>query len=311
LKITQAAASSLLAELEFLLGEPLFSRSRSGTRATVSGKMLIDRARPILSNIRGAVDEIQQARDGVTGNVYVGMLPAVALTIVPLAISITRRQKPGVRVHVIEGPARPHVDSLLRGDLDLVIGRVALSQVSGLLTKIALLDAEPYEVVCRADHALARKENVGLADVVDADWILSEPGSNLADDFHATFLDASLQPPEPVVVTTSTVLRLALLESTDMLGVLTRRQAIVQQARGTLKILNVGIRPRDAPTLVLARGDTILSAAATAFVQNVRGLFCFAPAPTVTLCEPTWRQTPGRWGRNHRQCCPEIRPPRW
>lgn len=269
LHITQAAASSLLIELEFILGAPLFNRSRSGTRATTIGSMLVDRARPILRNVRTATEEIQQARDGDTGEVYVGMLHAAALTIMPLAIRITRQEKPGVRLHVIEGPTRQLIDSLLRGDLDLVVGRVALPQISGLLQKEVLL-VEPIEVVCRADHALARKDKVKLTDVLDADWILPETGSSLREDFRATFLNASLEPPEPVIVTSSTVLRLALVEASDMLGVLARRAALLQEARGNLKILNLGMIFGHAPTLLLARTDAILSPAATAFVQHVR-----------------------------------------
>ncbi|HTM77649.1 MAG TPA: LysR family transcriptional regulator, partial [Devosia sp.] len=124
LHITQAAASSLLAELEFVLGETLFSRSRSGTRSTASGRLLVERARPILSNIRSAMEAIQQARDGVAGEVHIGTLQAAAMTILPLALSIMRQQTPAVRFHVVEGPARQLIDSLLRGNLDLVIGRV-------------------------------------------------------------------------------------------------------------------------------------------------------------------------------------------
>lgn len=268
LGVTQAAASSRLAELESILGAPLFSRTRSGTRATKMGSILVSRARPILSNVRAATDEIQQIRDGQTGDLYVGILHAAALTIVPLAIGITRREKPGIRLHIIEGPTRQLLDALLRGDLDLVIGRVPPTQVSGLLQKEILL-VEPIEVVCRAGHPLAQKDKIELTDVLCADWILPETGSSLREDFRATFLNASLQPPDPVIVTSSTVLRLALVETSDMLGVLARRAALLQQARGALKILNLGLIFGHAPTLLLARGDAILPPAATAFVGHV------------------------------------------
>jgi DNA-binding transcriptional LysR family regulator len=269
LGITQAAASNLLAELEFILGTPLFSRSRSGTRPTPVGEMLIKRARPILRNVRAATDEVLQARNGDTGEVYVGMLHAAALTIVPMAIMITRREKPGIQLHVIEGPTRQLLDSLIRGDLDLVVGRVPLTQVSDLLHK-EIFHVEPMEVVCRPGHALAKREKLGLADVLDADWILPETGSTLRDDFRASFINASLQPPEPVLVTSSTVLRLALVQASDMIGVLGRRAALEQEARGMLKILNLGLIFGAAPTLLLARADAILTPAATAFAAHVR-----------------------------------------
>jgi hypothetical protein len=45
---------------------------------------------------------------------------------------------------------------------------------------------------------------------------------------------------------------------------------LLQEARGNLKILNLGMIFGHAPTLLLARTDAILSPAATAFVQHVR-----------------------------------------
>jgi DNA-binding transcriptional LysR family regulator len=125
-------------------------------------------------------------------------------------------------------------------------------------------------VVCRAGHPLAGKARIALSDVLAADWILPEAGSSLREDFRATFINASLQPPEPVIVTSSTVLRLTLLEASDMLGVLARRAALLQEERGALKILDLGLIFGHAPTLLLSRADAILSPAASAFVQHVR-----------------------------------------
>ena len=268
LKITQAAASSLLAELEFVLGAPLFSRSRSGTRPTNVGSILIERARPILSNIRAATEELQQAKGGASGDVYVGMLPVAALTIVPVAVRITREHKPNVRIHLIEGTTRQLLDALVRGDLDLIIGRVPQSQISGLIRKEYLLN-EPNELVCRVGHPLTRKK-ITLTDLANAEWILPEPGSYLWDDVRAMFFSASLDPPQPALVTSSTALRLALFETTDMIGVLTRQAARVYEARGFLKILDFKMIVEEAPTLVLSRQDSVLTPAAMAFIEHVR-----------------------------------------
>jgi DNA-binding transcriptional LysR family regulator len=269
LKITQAAASSLLTELEFILGAPLFSRSRSGTRPTNVGSILIERARPILSNIRATTEELQQAKGGASGDVFVGMLPVAALTIVPVAVRITREHKPNVRIHLIEGTTRQLLDALVRGDLDLIVGRVPQSQISGLIRKEYLLN-EPNELVCRAGHPLARKKKLQLSDLAEADWILPEPGSYLWDDVRATFSSVGLDPPQPALVTSSTALRLALFETTDMIGVLTRQTARVYEARGILKILDVKMIVEEAPTLILSRQEGVLTPAAMAFAEHVR-----------------------------------------
>jgi hypothetical protein len=61
-----------------------------------------------------------------------------------------------------------------------------------------------------------------------------------------------------------------LVQASDMIGVLGRRAALEQEARGMLKILNLGLIFGAAPTLLLARADAILTPAATAFAAHVR-----------------------------------------
>jgi hypothetical protein len=63
---------------------------------------------------------------------------------------------------------------------------------------------------------------------------------------------------------------MALVEGSDMLGVLARRAALLHERRGTLEILDLGLIFSHAPTLLLTRADAILSPAATAFVGHVR-----------------------------------------
>lgn len=269
LGITQPAASNTLQELEYILDVALFTRSRSGTEATIFGKMLVERGRSLLGNVRATAQEIVQIKNGDVGEVQVGILPASALTIVPLAIKMARENKPGITIHVIEGATQQLLPALVRGDLDMVIGRIPAAQVPEHIHRETML-AEPNEVVCRTEHRLARQAEVTLKDLAEADWILPEEGSFLRSDFRTAFIDAGLTPPEPAVLTSSTVLRMTLIETTDMLGMLTRRAALMNQGRGALTILDVELLSRSAPTLLLTRLDAIATPVASAFAGFIR-----------------------------------------
>lgn len=122
--ISQPAASSALREVEDILGVKLFTRSRTGTTATVYGKTLVRRGRILLSNVRNSVEEIMQSRSGIAGEVKVGIFPASAMTILPDAIRVVTETRPAITLRVMEGTLGQLLPPLERGELEMIIGRL-------------------------------------------------------------------------------------------------------------------------------------------------------------------------------------------
>lgn len=268
LGITQPAASNTLQELEYILDVPLFTRSRTGTEPTAFGRRLVERGRQLLSNVRATAEEVVQIKNGDVGRVSVGILPASALTIVPLAIRLAHRAKPGLTVHVIEGATGQLLPALTRGELDIVVGRIPAATIPPHIDTESLL-AEPNEIFCRAGHPLLAGRRPTLEALVDVPWILPDEGSYLRTDFRASFLEAGLVPPEPSVVTSSTILRRMLIETTDMLGMLTRRAAFMG-GEPALRVVDVPLLRHTAPTLLLTRTDAIATPVTAAFSGFIR-----------------------------------------
>jgi DNA-binding transcriptional LysR family regulator len=267
--VTQPAATNALQELEFTLGVPLFVRSKAGMKPTSFGQLLVERSRLLLSNVRAIADEIQQLKDGDTGQVVIGTLPASAMTIVPQAIILARHEKPGITLQLMEGSTAQLLPALKRGEIDVIVGRIPPIQIGEPLHYEVLI-AEPNEVVCRAGHPLASRPRLTLQDLAGSEWILPDEGSHVRTEVREAFVKAGLQPPEPVLVTSSTAVRLALLTTTDMLGVLTQRAARVNQEQGLVKILDVGLNTRIAPIVLVTRGSAVLTPATTSFIGFVR-----------------------------------------
>lgn len=267
--ISQPAASSALRELEAVLDVQLFSRTRSGSTATDFGAALVRRGRVLLANVHHSVEEIAQKKNGIAGHVRVGILPASAMTILPTVIRRTNEKWPLIVVHVMEGLLEQLLPALERGDLDLIIGRIPTRKIPDHVYFEELL-VEPNEVVCRTGHPLAKLDQVTLQDLESAKWVLPEEGTNLRADLQSAFLRAGLVPPAPEVVTSSTSLRMALIEGSDLIGVISRRAAITTQARGFIKMLDVTFLSPTPPTMLLYMAGVSPSPVATNFIHVCR-----------------------------------------
>lgn len=264
LNITQPAATSALKELETTFGTTLFDRSRAGMEPTMFGRLLVERARIILGNIRSTALEIQELQGGASGEVRVGTLPSSALGIIPQAIVLCRQRRPGVQLHFSEGSIGQLLPALKRGDLDLVVGRMPLIQTEGDFD-YEVLAAEPNVVVCRAAHPLSRRQHLTLRDLADQEWILPEEGAHFRSQWHEAFIEAGIEPPAAKLVTSSITIRVALLAMTDMICVLTRRAALSMQEQGQIAILDVAIYREVPPSIIVWRTGAMLTPAARAF----------------------------------------------
>jgi DNA-binding transcriptional LysR family regulator len=72
LTVTQPAATKLLAQLEALLGLPLFDRSPQGLAATEYGRIMTRHARAALGELGAARDALAQTALGAQGQVAIG-----------------------------------------------------------------------------------------------------------------------------------------------------------------------------------------------------------------------------------------------
>ncbi len=172
LGLTQPAASMALAELERLLGAPLFDRHLQRLHLNAHGRELLPRAREIVERLRefgaGATaaepsGSLAVGASNTIGNYLVGELlggfvaahPQVKLS---LRVANSAEILAGVLdfsldIGCIEGP-------LVHEDVELVDWR-----------------KDELKVCVRADHPLARRKLLHAADLIGQRWILRESGS--------------------------------------------------------------------------------------------------------------------------------------
>ncbi|MFJ5548896.1 LysR family transcriptional regulator [Streptomyces sp. NPDC093225] len=173
LHVTTSAVSQQMAKLEKEVGQPLVARSGRGIRLTDAGRLLADHAARIISQVELAQADVEAQRGRAVGELRIGAFPTALRGLFPSALVELRAAHPELRVRTWEMEPDASLGAVVRGDLDLAVGidwynkRMA---VPGELLRADLLD-DAADVAVPADHPLAGRAEVDLADFGDEDWI--------------------------------------------------------------------------------------------------------------------------------------------
>jgi DNA-binding transcriptional LysR family regulator len=224
LNMTQPTASRLLAEAEAIVGVPLYERHPRGIRFTVMGQTLAERARRLLRDLDQTDREISELGQGTRGTVNIGSVTGPALEIILPVIRQARVTHPNIRVNVTVDLSDKLVTNLLAGDVDFYIGRLpADMDPRPFITHT--IGEEPLSLVVREGHPLTRKANPTLEDCVGYDWILQPQGGLLRTTVESYLLSKGHSLPDRVLGTSSILLTLALIASSNGIGALARAAA--------------------------------------------------------------------------------------
>lgn len=267
--LTQPAASKALGQLEEALGVQLFSRHARGVVPTPYGEILVRHARSVLAELRQTHDEIEAAREGLSGEVRVGTAITSATTLVPRAVIALNERSPRVRVEIELGFSEALVRRLLARRLDIVIARLHTSQASSDLHFEAIAE-DAHEVVGRAHHPLAGRKNLTLTDTADFTWVLPPAGNVMRDRLNTEFIRTGLDLPAQVVETPSLPVIVSLLQGSDMIAPLATEVIRPYCEAGTLAVLQVPIDLRLGVGGIITRRGQLLLPAAQAMLEALR-----------------------------------------
>jgi DNA-binding transcriptional LysR family regulator len=174
LSYSQPAVSQQIARLEAQAGVKLIERQPKALRLTAAGEALVRHTERILAQLAEAQAELGEIASSARGQLRIGSFATAAGTIVPLAVSAFRRQRPAVHVdlQLIDPPES--IVALRRGDLDIAIteegGFEGDPDLSGLGVERLLDDV--LHASLPADHPLATRRAIALSDLRDEEWML-------------------------------------------------------------------------------------------------------------------------------------------
>lgn len=268
LNLSQSSVTKSIQQLEQELHTELLSRSVHGVVPTPAGRLLLSRAKLIEAELRHARNELDELHNAKSGDIRLCASPAVAMSLLPRAITNFKRKRPGVRFQIQEG-IYPHVLVPLRsGDVDLAITLVPEKPTDDDLSATILLRDSVTPAV-RDNHPMTKRGQVTLADLLDLEWVVYRSSKTGRDIFDHCFASNGLPPPARIIECASFACTLGLIELGDYATLLPTQIFVNSASR-------IGIRPLFMRTpmprwdvAVIARANLELSPVCLAFLDEL------------------------------------------
>ncbi|WP_250279424.1 hydrogen peroxide-inducible genes activator [Frankia sp. Cppng1_Ct_nod] len=173
LHVSQPTLSSAVASLERTLGVQLVERTTRSVLITGVGEDVVRRARGVL----GAIDDIGEAairaREPLSGDIRLGVIPTVAPYLLPRLLLSLRGTHPQIRLSLRESQTTSILAELRGGLLDLAL--IALPADEPGVAELPLYD-EDFVLVTPADHPLAGGVALPVVALAGQELLLLEDG---------------------------------------------------------------------------------------------------------------------------------------
>jgi len=269
--MTQPAASRALAEIERLVDLPLFERHPKGVRPTPMGEAMARYATMLLGDLDQASQEFRAFRAGRAGTVRVGAVTGAAVGYLVPAIQALKAETQDLDIRVSVAPSVDLVSDLIGGRLDFVLGRLPADADKEKLD-ILKGHVEHVELLVGADHPLAGRSDVTLAELARHVWIMQAPGMPIRDAIEDTYFRADIAPPQNVIETASLLMTIAYLQCSDSIAPVAREVSdlLVKERSGGLVNLHMQEAIRLSPYHLVRQKDRMLSPAATRLLHLVQ-----------------------------------------
>ncbi len=196
LSYTQSAVSQAIARLEAETGATLIVRDRSGVRPTAAGASLVEHAEGIFARIEAAETGLAAVLGIRAGRLRMASFPSAGATLMPLAIARFRERHPDVALALAEGEPEEIAPRLRAGEFDfaLLFEFPGASERHGARLRTQLLLEDPMLVALPAEHALAGKRALTLADLRKEAWVQTSASSPCARHVVRSCLAAGFEP---------------------------------------------------------------------------------------------------------------------
>jgi len=234
LNMTQSAASMALAQLESLLGKPLFNRHGRTMALTSWGLWLRPQVQQLLANCH-TIEMGMKERDLVSGQISVGASQTPAAHLIPELICRLDRDFPQLQVRLGIENTEHVINGLLdyRFDLGMIEGHCDDERI-----ELQRLCEDELVIVASAQHPFAQRDETSLTQLEMAHWILRERGAGTREIFdisiheHLDQIKVHREYDHVGVI-------IALVKQGNYLTCLSRRSVQQAVSQGELAILNI------------------------------------------------------------------------
>jgi DNA-binding transcriptional LysR family regulator len=177
LHLTPSAVSQNLAALGRETRTRLIEPHGRGVRLTGAGLVLLKHAEAVFSELERTEAAVAALAAGDAGTATIGAFPTAINGLVIPALAALRRERPGLRIGVVDLVGDHVVAALMRGDIDVAVWLAypgsRPAEERGAVGTPLLEDF--MDVALPADHPLAGSSVLRLGDLKDEPWIAGSP----------------------------------------------------------------------------------------------------------------------------------------
>lgn len=262
LMYTPSAVSQQLRRLEHEVGQPLMRRKARGMSPTDAGEILVLHARKILRQLAAAEADLQEVVGLRRGRLVLGTFPTITSSFLPVVVQRFRRLHPAIRLEIRSALKAQLIEWLENGTVDLtLLWDYEWQRLDPSRLTMTTLFVDPMVLVVGADHRLARRRRVDMAELADEDWII-RADHPVADVLRRSAVAAGF---EPKVAFWANDYQEAQAMVGVGLGVAMMPRIALTNRLSAVKVVSLGKTAPIRRVLVARRPDRVDSAAGAAF----------------------------------------------
>ena len=269
LGMTQPGVTRTIRELEAICGRALVAKDGRGIRITPHGEVFLRHAGGSIAAVRNGLTALEQLDLDDGPPLRIGALPTVSATLMPDAVALFLESGARTPLVVVTGDNRVLLDQLRRGDLDLVMGRLAAPDLMhGLEFEPLYTDSIVFGVA--PDHPLAGARQVTADDLTR--WPIMIPTRNaiIRPIVERFFIEQGFILPPKAIETVSDSFGRAFVRRHRAIWIISRGVVAAELDAGEMAALPIDTRTTLGPVGINLRADGDRHAAVDMFVRMLR-----------------------------------------
>ncbi|CDZ46360.1 Pca operon transcription factor PcaQ [Neorhizobium galegae bv. officinalis] len=269
LHVSQPAVTKTIRELEEALGVAMFERDGRGIRITRYGEVFLRHAGAALTALRQGVDSVSQELFDSPPPVRIGALPTVSTRVMPRAMTLFLAEKTGSRVKIVTGDNAVLMEQLRVGELDLVVGRLALPEkMTGL--SFEHLYSEQVVFTVRAGHPLLDAKRSIFEGFADYPVLMPTRGSIIRPSVEQFLIANGVASLPTQVETVSDAFGRAFVRSSDAIWIISTGVVAADIEDRVLATLPIDTSETRGPVGLTIRADVNPSTPLSILMQTIR-----------------------------------------
>lgn len=197
LYLSQSALSHQLKEIEGQLGTQLFHRVNKQLILTTAGKMVLESAERVLSDLEKTELSIKQYVSGQTGTIRLATQCYTCYHWLPQLLKDFKREFPNVEIEILHNNGSDVEDQIMNGEIDVAV--IYESSNYSNLNYIELFQDEMFALV-PADHPWTKKKFVQATDFENQQIIIHSLPLESVSLFSQVLIPEGVQPKRVIQV---------------------------------------------------------------------------------------------------------------